>query len=321
MKRFLVIQTAFIGDVILATPVVSELKRIYPDSSIDVLVRKGNEALLANNLNINQVYTFNKKEGKFKSLWSLIQIFRSKQYDEVINLHRFASSGLIAVGSKAKSVIGFDKNPLSIFYSKKIKHQIGNGSHEVERNLLCIQHHGAVAKKRPEVFPSPQDFEKVKSLQERPYFCLAPASVWFTKQLPEHKWVELGQKLSQKGIVYLVGGPSDKVLCERIKLAINHPNCQNIAGEFSFLQSAALFKGAQMNYVNDSGPLHFCSAMNAPTAAFFCSTTPDFGFGPLAEQAKTIESKEDLSCKPCGLHGYKACPKSHFKCGNTIELN
>jgi ADP-heptose:LPS heptosyltransferase len=320
LKRFLIIQTAFIGDVILATPVISELKRIYPDAFIDVLVRKGNEAILANNPHLHAVYTFNKKEGKLSSIFKLIKQFRHTSYDEVINLHRFASTGLMTILSGAKKTIGFDKNPFSLFYSKKITHEIGSGKHEVERNLQTIYHHGADNLKRPEVFPSLEDFEKVKAYQTSEYYCLAPASLWFTKQLPEQKWVELGQILSKKGKVYLLGGPTDVVLCEQIKNKISGSAVENVAGMFSFLQSAALFKNASMNYVNDSGPLHFCSAVNAPVTAFFCSTIPTFGFGPLSENSTTIETKEKLDCKPCGLHGFKRCPKNHFKCGEGIEI-
>jgi heptosyltransferase-2 len=87
------------------------------------------------------------------------------------------------------------------------------------------------------------------------------------------------------------------------------------------MQSAALMKSARMNYVNDSGPLHICSAMNAPVTAFFCSTTPAFGFGPISDQSIIIESKLNLACKPCGLHGYKSCPKGHFDCGNSIFID
>ena len=186
---------------------------------------------------------------------------------------------------------------------------------------MCIAHHGAVSKLRPEIFPSNNDFEIVSAYQNEKYFCLAPASVWFTKQLPEHKWIELGKKLSQKGKVFIVGGPSDFDICERIKVEINQENCENLAGKFTFLQSAALFKSAEMNYVNDSGPLHFCSAINAPVRAFFCSTIPAFGFGPLSDNSKTIETEENLSCKPCGIHGFKSCPKQHFKCGNLIKID
>lgn len=321
MKRFLIIQTAFIGDVILATPVISELKRIYPEAEIDILVRKGNESLLANNPKIHSVFTLNKTEGKYKAIFALIKLFRAKNYDEVINLHRFASTGLITALSGAKSKVGFDKNPLSRFFSIRIKHEIGNGKHEVERNLNCIAHHGAKNIYRPEIFPSAADKSLISSYQGSPYYCLSPASVWFTKQLPERKWVELAKKLAAKGKVYLIGGPTDYDLCERLKLEIQSENCFNLAGKFSFLQSAALFEGAEMNYVNDSGPLHFCSAVNAPVTAFFCSTVPGFGFGPLSENSTIIETSEQLNCKPCGLHGYKSCPKKHFLCGEAIKID
>jgi ADP-heptose:LPS heptosyltransferase len=320
VRKFLIIQTAFIGDVVLATPVIKELKRIYPDSEIDFLLRKGNEPILANNPHLKTVYTFDKKKGKLSSLFGLVKQFRKRKYDEIINLHRFASSGLIAILSDGKKTIGFTKNPLSVFYSMKVVHEIGNGLHEVERNLMTIQHHGAQKFVRPEVFPSKSDYEMISSYVERTYFCLAPASVWFTKQLPEEKWVELAKKLLEKGKVYLIGGASDFDLCERIRLKINDVNSLNFAGKFSFLESAALFQTATMNYVNDSGPMHFCSAVNASVTAFFCSTTPEFGFGPLTGNSKIIETNEELNCKPCGLHGFKSCPKGHFKCGLRIDL-
>jgi heptosyltransferase-2 len=76
---------------------------------------------------------------------------------------------------------------------------------------------------------------------------------------------------------------------------------------------------ADMNYVNDSAPLHLASALNAPVTAFFCSTIPEFGFYPLSDKSEVIEVK-NLECRPCGLHGYRSCPKSHFKCGNEIKL-
>ena len=106
MKRILIIQTAFLGDVILATPVVSELKRLFPESEIDILVKKGNESLLVNNPKLNKVITFNKSNGKYKAMRSIIRQIRKSNYDLVINLHRFASSGIIAARSNGKLKYG-----------------------------------------------------------------------------------------------------------------------------------------------------------------------------------------------------------------------
>ena len=85
------------------------------------------------------------------------------------------------------------------------------------------------------------------------------------------------------------------------------------------LQSAALIKDAEMNYVNDSAPMHFASSVNAPVAAVYCSTIPAFGFGPLSDTQFIIEVEEKLGCRPCGLHGHKACPQGHFKCALDIR--
>lgn len=320
MQRFLVIQTAFLGDVILATPVVSELKRIYPQAEVDVLVRKGNEGILENHPDVNHVYVFHKKEGKYKEMRRLIREIRFKHYDEVINLHRFGSSGYITFRSGGKVKIGFDKNPFSFCYSRKLKHEIGTGKHEVERNLECIAHHGAKSLVRPSVYPSEANFDRVRIYQEVSYAVLAPASVWFTKQLPEAKWVELAIVLNKSKRVYFVGGPDDVALCSRIASAAALDETAVLAGKLNLLESCALFAKADRCYVNDSGPMHMASAVNAPTTAFFCATVPRFGFGPLSEDSKVCETTEVLDCRPCGLHGGKSCPKGHFKCGN-IEIS
>lgn len=312
MNRLLFIQTAFLGDVILATATIAEAKRIFPDAQIDILVRKGNESLLENNPKINTVYTLDKSSGKWKEIKRLITTFKGNAYDIVFNFHRFGSSGYIAIRSKAKKVYGFDKNPFSLFYTKKFVHTIGDGTHEVERNMQLLEEFGANKNARPELFPSEEDKAKVAPLQTEPYYCLAPASVWFTKQLPEHKWVELIHQLDGK--VYLLGGKSDIPFCSSILNEVRNERVINLAGQLNLLQSAALMHGAKRNYVNDSGPLHISSAMNAPITAFFCSTVLDFGFGPLSEDRQVLEV-ENLECKPCGLHGHKACPKGHFKCG------
>jgi len=92
----------------------------------------------------------------------------------------------------------------------------------------------------------------------------------------------------------------------------------NLSGKLSFLESAALMQGAVMNFVNDSAPMHMASAMNAPVTAVYCSTVPSFGFGPLSDKSFVVETLEKLSCRPCGLHGYKDCPQGHFKCAYSI---
>src|SRR5262249_1470342 len=121
--------------------------------------------------------------------------------------------------------------------------------------------------------------------------------------------------------VYLIGSHQDFELCESIlkNISSEKSNVFNLAGKLSFLESAALMKNAKMNYVNDSAPMHLASAVNAPVTAVFCSTVPSFGFGPLSDASRIVETKAELTCRPCGLHGFMACPQGHFKCAWTIE--
>ena len=319
MKKIIIIQTAFLGDVILATPVISELKRIYPEAQIDFLVRKGNESLLSNNPHLNAVHVLDKTEGKYKSIFKLIKQFKSEKYDLAINLHRFGSSGLISVFSGATKIYGFKKNPFSFLYTKKFEHEIGNGQHEVERNLSIIKEFGAVSIKRPELYPSEEDFDIASQIMNPPFYCMAPASVWFTKQLPKEKWIELIDHYNEIGTVYILGGKGDQAFCDEIISKTQAKTSINLSGQLNLLESAALMSKAERNFVNDSGPLHIASAMNAPVTAFFCSTVKKFGFGPLSED-QIVREVENLDCRPCGLHGHKSCPKGHFKCGFDIDL-
>ena len=322
MKRILIIQTAFIGDVILATPLIEKLKRFYPKSEIDFLLRKGNEGLLKDHPKINQILIWDKKNSKYNSLAKLGREVRSNKYDLLINLQRFASSGLLTTSSKAKVKIGFAKNPFSFAYTQKFPHVIDQEMHEVHRNLSLIEGLTDSSFQAPVLYPSESDFEKIASLQKSgAYYCVAPASVWFTKQFPAEKWIEMIDKVKHDIPVYLLGAPGDLDTCAEIQEKSIHSNIRILAGELTFLQSAALMKGARMNFVNDSAPLHIASAMNAAVTAIFCSTIPQFGFGPLSEKSRVIETNESLECRPCGLHGKKTCPKGHFKCAYTIDTS
>ena len=318
-RSFLIIQTAFIGDVILATGLIEKLHQHYPNAWIDFLLRKGNEGLLIGHPLLRNVLVWDKKESKISNLLKIIGQVKRNQYDGVINVHRFASSGFITALSGSKLKIGFDKNPISFLFTKKIKHQIGS-LHEVQRNQQLIESITDSNYAKPKLYPGEKDFEKVKPFQTEPYICIAPTSVWFTKQFPIEKWIDFLISLKNRiEKIYLLGAPSDHHVCESIRLASANENVINVAGQLSFLESAALMKNALMNFVNDSAPMHIASAMNAPVTAIFCSTVPSFGFSPLSDHSIIIEAKEKLDCRPCGLHGFKACPKEHFKCAYSIE--
>jgi heptosyltransferase-2 len=334
----LLIQTAFIGDVILMTALLEYLAQHEPATPIDVLVRRGNEGLLAGHPHVRRVLIWDKKYRKYAALWDLLRQIRAAKYGRVVTLQRFASTGFLTAFSNAPERVGFAKNPLSRFFTRRVPHAIGDGTHEVERNLRLLNEESGMKNEElggenssfltphssltmPRLYPSAADEATAASYAAAgPYICLAPTSVWFTKQYPEAKWLELLAALPQNLRVYLLGGPPDVTACERLAAASGRENVTSIAGKIGLLASAALMRGAAMNYVNDSAPMHLCSAVGAPVTAIFCSTVPAFGFGPLSQVSFIVETKEALACRPCGLHGHGACPLGHFRCAYGIEM-
>jgi len=319
LRSFLIIQTAFIGDVILATSLVETIRKAIPDAQIDFVLRKGNESLLRSNPQIRNVFIWNKKEKKYKNLFRLIAEIRKEKYDVVLNLQRFASTGFITWRTRAEKKIGFKKNPLSFFFTEKVDHEIGNGKHEIERNFELLTSILKTELVKPKLYPSAENIKQVDDFKiNSKYVVMAPSSVWFTKQLPGHQWVNLISKIPDDFAIYLIGANSDNNFLESIKSQSADKKVINLSGQLDLLASAQLIKGAHRTYANDSAPMHLASAMNAPITVFFCSTVPAFGFGPLSDQSVIIEINEKLSCRPCGLHGYSICPKGHFDCGNKI---
>lgn len=318
--KILIIQTAFLGDVVLATAVIEDLIQQYPTAQIDFLVRKGNESILQNNPHLRKVIIWQKKEQKWKHWWQILQQIRQEKYDILVNLQRFFSTGLWTFLSKAKITIGFNKNPFSWSFTHAAKHVIGNGTHEVVRNRQLISPilTQQLPAPRPAMYPSEKDKKSVESYQITPYVCIAPASVWFTKQFPIDKWRELIAALPKDWNIYLIAGKEDQHLCE--KIAKDYFNVFNLAGKLSLLQSAALMQKAIMNYTNDSAPMHLASAVDAPITAIYCSTLPTFGFGPVATRSFVIETQKKLSCRPCGVHGKPVCPQKHFECAYSIKV-
>jgi ADP-heptose:LPS heptosyltransferase len=321
LRKFLIIQTAFIGDVVLATSLIEKLHVFFPDAEIDFLLRKGNEQLLLGHPYIHELLIWDKSENKQKNLFRMLGHVRRNRYDKIINVQRFFATGFLTAFSGGIETIGFDKNPLSFLFTKKIKHQVGGDQavHETSRNLKLIRDFTDDSIFKPKLYPAPADFASVNAFTGSKFITVSPASVWFTKQFPASQWISFLKTIPAGFNIYLLGGPGDAPLCESIRETFNGSELKVLAGSLSFLQSAALMSRASMNYVNDSAPMHFASAMNAPVTAVYCSTIPEFGFGPLSDIRHIVEIDKPLYCRPCGLHGYASCPEKNFRCATEIN--
>ncbi len=312
MRKILVMQTAFLGDAILATALLEKLREAFPQARIDFLLRKGFEGIMDGHPFVGRVLTLDKKR-KFASVRELLREIRGERYELVVNAQRFASSGFLAAFSGAGSVVGFARNPFSRWFDRRVAHGLDQG-HEVERNQRLIAHLTDERPAMPRLYPA--GLPRV-ALGEA-YICVAPSSVWFTKQWPAAQWADFVAQVPEGLRVLLLGGPGDQQLCQQIAERSGNPRCENLAGRLSLLESAAVMGGAAMNYANDSAPTHLASAVGASVCTVFCSTVPAFGFGPLGPGSAVVETQEALDCRPCGPHGHKACPRGHFRCATGI---
>jgi len=321
--KILVIQTAFIGDVILITPLLAALKRHITKCQVTVLVTPAAAEVLQNNPWVDQIIRYDKRASQ-KGLFGflrLTQLLRSNQYDTILAPHRSWRTALLALCTGASRRIGFDANRGACCYTHR---QPYRQQHEIERNLSLLAALDInVRSQRPEIFPDEQDCQLVDQLtagvnSQPGWMALAPGSVWPTKRWPEEHYRALTDLLLHDGFsVFLIGGDKDRDLCHRIVRGAG-PQVINTCGRLSLRASAELLRRCRGLVTNDSAPLHLASTMNTPTLALFGPTIPAFGFAPYAERSFCMQ--RTLDCRPCSTHGSVRCPIGTHACMIDISV-
>lgn len=324
LKKVLVIQTAFMGDCVLATALLESLHVANPEMELHFLINEQHKALFTGHPYLKKVWTWDKK-NKYKNLYQLIKSIRNERFCAVVNVQRFAATGLITLFSGASIKVGFDKNPLSGYFDYVVPHTFEKGLHEIDRNHKLLDAAFTDCQPaKPRIYPTVETQALVSEFTTGKYITISPMSVWPTKTFPQGRWVELLQVIPKEFKVYLLGGPSDLEGCNQLAQAAKQAgvllDIEVLAGKLSFQGSAAVMQAAAMNYMNDSGPVHLASAVNAPQVLVYCSTTPFLGFGPLSDGGVFVETIENLPCRPCGITGKKECPLQHFNCAMGIQI-
>ncbi len=316
MAKLLLIQPAFLGDLVLTLPLVGRLREAFPEAEIHLLARKGVEPLLEEHPWRLHVWTWDKT---WKQWWTLFRELRRSSWEGIFVVQRFFRMGLLGRSLPAKWRVTYDKNPLSFLYTHRVRHRFEVGQHETERVLALLQPLGLSSSPvaPPWLFPPPQAREKITSWTSQiPYLVISPTSRWPTKEAPFDLWCQFLRQLPSTFTLYLTGLSSDRARLEPLTQA--HPRCYNLAGQLSLPELTALVQGAYRVFTVDSALTHIASAVGCPTTTVFCATVPEFGFGPLAPGSAIVETSEALPCRPCGLHGSPTCPKRHFRCGHSL---
>ncbi len=325
ISKILIIQTAFLGDVILCTPLIKTTKKVFPNSFVSFLLIPETKNIVKNNPYLDEVIVYDKKgqQKGLRNFFKMVEKIKNKNFDLAIIPHRYLRSALLAYLAKIPQRVGFDKGMSSFLFTQKVTYQ--NNLHEVDRNLSLLNDFGNdLLDKTPELFPKSEDFSYASELlrdsgirKNDKIVGIAPGSVWSTKRWLPERFAEVSDFLIKEAgaKVIFLGSKEDEKLCSEIA-DIMKEKPVILAGKTNILQSAAITSKCKVILSNDSAPVHIVSAMKKPVVAIFGSTIPEFGFAPYGEGNIIIEKK--MKCRPCGIHGKNRCPKKHFKCMTEI---
>lgn len=325
MEKFLVIQTAFIGDAVLTLPMIQKLKELNPHSLIDIIAIPSTAEIFSLSPAVNVVHVFDKR-GRHKKLHRLYKFGKFIQqsgYSRIYAPHRSLRTSLLVMLSGIRETYGFNVNSLPHIYKYLAVYE--NAVHEVERNLRLIRF--PVENNNWRILPEiniPSEAESKVEMYLRGfgkkirYAAVAPGSVWNTKIYPTEYMDEVIHFLSGKyEQVFIIGGESDKEICRGFEDR-NKGSVISTAGNFSLTESIALLKHMKILISNDSAPAHLGMCADIPVLMLYCSTVPDFGFYPYNKKSYFL-SFDDLFCKPCGIHGFDKCPLGSFACGYNLK--
>jgi len=316
-SRVLVIQTAFLGDVVLTTPLLTVLAERH--GPVDVVTTPAAACLLENHPAVAGVVRYDKHGSArgWRGLRQVGSLLRARRYRSVYLPHRSLRSAVLALWSGAHERIGFAGSGAALTYTRRVARP--RGGHEVER-LLALAGSSAVAVPPVSLTLSPGDHAAAEAWLSAHgvagrFTAMAPGSVWGTKRWPYYS--ELASRVD--GAVVIVGGPEDVPLARAIVQATDG-RLVSAAGALSLPESAALIQRARVLVTNDSAPLHLATAVGTPVVALFGPTVPEFGFGPRRSGDITLGHRQ-LSCRPCSRHGPEVCPLGHHRCMRELSID
>jgi heptosyltransferase-2 len=315
-SRILVIQTAFLGDVVLTTGLLDLLaQRAGP---VDVVTTPAALPLVETHPAVRRAIAYDKRGGD-RGIGGMLRLaarLREARYARAYLPHRSLRSAMLARLAGIPERIGFAGSPAAWSYTRRIARPAGG--HEAERILALAEPAGG-ARAQVRLGITAGDRREagdwlLRHQVPQGFVAMAPGSIWGTKRWPGY--AELARALDRP--VVIVGGADDRALGETIALAA--PGRVHLAaGELPLRVSAALLESAAVLVTNDSAPLHFASAAGTPVVAIFGPTVPGFGFGPRGARDRIVEL-DGLACRPCSSHGPEVCPLGHHRCMRELSV-
>ena len=336
VRRVLVIKLRNLGDVLLASPVLSVLKKQLPHAEVDALVYSDTADMLRWHPELSELHEI-RRDWKALSMWqrlgrerALLSALKRRDYDLIINLTDHTRGTRMSRLLSPRHAVG-PEAPRSWLYRAAYTHLYpvigGNRRHTVEINLDALRRigiHPGGHSRRLTFVPGPAAESVVDEALSRAgiskgsFAVIHPGSRWFFKCWPPDRVAALGARIAASGLpVVLVCGP-DPLEQRLVELVNGHGAfaAATFAGTLSLKELGALIDRARLMVGMDSAPMHIAAAMGTPTVAFF-GPSGDIEWGPWQVAHRILKSSH--SCRPCGRDGCGGGKRS--ECLEAIEVD
>ena len=319
-KSFLIVKFSSFGDIVNALPAVEHLKRCYPDSRINWVVKESYVGLLKDCPFVDNIIAY--EDNGIRGLLDVLKKVRALKVDTVIDLQGVLRSALVGYLSGAPVRVCFPhtREGSSLFYTH-IMGKERNGTHAVLENLSVVEElTGKTLGKSPAfaISVDKAELERARALlngvseKEGPRVVVSPTSRWKTKMWDGRKFATLCDMIIDEydATVVFTGVESDTPYIEKIQAMMKHASI-NLSGKTDIAALKGLIKGADLVISCDSGTMHLASALGSPVVAIFGPTDPAYT-GPFTE--KRVVVRKTVDCAPCRR---REC--EDMRCMNLIE--
>jgi heptosyltransferase-2 len=314
VERILIAQTAFLGDVVLSTPLIHALRSRWPAAHLAALVRPAAAPLLEGLAGLDEVLTDRPAaEGDREAAAALPRELRARRFDLAVSPSRSLRVGFLLKAARIPRRIGYRQAFNRFFYTDLVDRQ--EGVHTVYRESALLRPLGiSTVEPRLSVARAerlPTLVEAVFRTPARHRVVLAPGTNWATKRWPAEYFAAVARALAaQETQVVLVGSPAESAVAQEV--ARQASAAVNLCGQTTLPQLAALLARCDAAVCNDSGPAYIAGAAGTPVVQIYGASTPGMGYGPLDPRSRIVETFPP--CRPCGRHATNTCPEGHLRC-------
>jgi heptosyltransferase II len=313
-QRVLVVQTAYLGDTVFTSALVSSLARLWPEARFELCVApRGRDVALAMP-DVSQVHVFEKR-GKDKTASGLLRmakILKERNFDLAVLPHRSLRTALLAKLAGIPRRVGFAGRFPALFYTELVTTK-ARGFLEREGDLAL--HFGArpgpmMLQPQPDCIDAARGALGPALLHPLAAICLG--SEWETKIWPDSRMSQLARTLRERGYrPVLLGGPQERASAHEVGAA---GGCIDTTGN-PIGEALAILSFCALAVGGDTGLVHAARALGIPTVAIFGPTASDVHqLGP-RDRAVSL----NLDCSPCSAHGSHRCPLGHHRCMRDLE--